>query len=111
MISTSTLSQLRSVMPESGVREIFAAVTSDLEKRLTLIEAAITGGDAAEVKRLGHAIKGGCSMAGAMQAAKVGQLLETRGDDLEYSRSLLPHLRDATSNLKRMLEAELSPQE
>lgn len=111
VINTATLGQLRSVMPESGVREIFAAVTSDLEKRLTLIETAIARGDSAEVKRLGHAIKGGCSMAGAMQAARVGQLLENRGDDLEYSRSLLPHLRAASENLKRILEAELSPRE
>ena len=111
VINLTTLGQLRGVMPESAVREIFAAVTSDLEKRHTLIEAAINKGDSAEVKRLGHAIKGGCSMAGAAQASKLGQLLETRGDDLEYSRSLLPHLRDAALNLKRMLEAELSPKE
>jgi hypothetical protein len=38
-------------------------------------------------------------------------LLETRGDDLEYSRSLLAHLRAATANLKRILDAELSPKE
>ena len=111
VINAATLAQLRGVMSEPAVREIFAAVTSDLEKRRALIEAAINQGDSAEVKRLGHAIKGGCSMAGAQQASNVGQLLETRGDDLEYSRSLLPHLRAATENLKRMLEAELSPKE
>jgi HPt (histidine-containing phosphotransfer) domain-containing protein len=98
-------------MSEVAVREIFAAVVADLDKRYTLLETAIRKGDSAEVRRIGHAIKGGCSMAGAAQAAKVGQLLESRGDDLEYSRSLLMHLRDATLNLKRMLEAELSPRE
>jgi len=98
-------------MSESAVREIFTAVVNDLEKRHALLKAAIRKGDSAEVRRLGHAIKGGCSMAGAAQAARVGQLFETRGDDLEYSRSLLTHLRAATENLKRMLEAELSPKE
>jgi CheY-like chemotaxis protein/HPt (histidine-containing phosphotransfer) domain-containing protein len=111
VLNTVTLGQLRSVMPESALREVFAAVTSDLENRHTLLETAINKRDSAEVKRLGHAIKGGCSMAGAQQASKLGQLLETRGDDLEYSRSLLPHLRVATENLKRMLEAEFSPKE
>lgn len=111
VINTTTLGQLRGVMSESGVREIFTAVVTDLDKRHDLLEAAIKRGDSVEVKRLGHSIKGGCSMAGAAQAAKLGQLLETRGDDLEYSLSLLPHLRDATENLKRMLESELSPKE
>ena len=73
-----------------------------------LLEAAIARGDSVEVRRIGHAIKGGCSMAGAMQAARMGELLETRGDDLEYSRSVLPHLQAAAVNLKRMLDAELS---
>jgi hypothetical protein len=47
-------------------------------------------------------------MAGALQARRVGELLETRGDDLEYSGSLLEELQTATLNLKRMLDAELS---
>jgi len=111
VINDTILSQLRTVMSESAVREIFTAVVSDLDRRHALLLAAINKGDSAEVRRLGHAIKGGCSMAGAAQAAKVGQLLETRGDDLEYSRSLLAHLRAATANLKRILDAELSPKE
>ncbi|KAA6459088.1 response regulator [Acidobacteria bacterium AB60] len=105
------LAELRSAMRESRVRELFEAVIADLHKRHGLIAAAIQQRDAAEVKRLAHAIKGGCGMAGAAQAARVGQLLESRGDDLEYSRSLLPYLREATENLKRMLEAELSPKD
>jgi CheY-like chemotaxis protein len=108
VINLTTLAQLRGLMPESGVREIFAAVATDLKSRHELLEAAIARGDSVEVRRIGHAIKGGCSMAGAMQAARMGELLETRGDDLEYSRSVLPHLQAAAVNLKRMLDAELS---
>lgn len=109
VVSPATLAQLRSIMPESGVREIFSAIVSDLEKRHALLAAAIEHGDSAEVRRLGHSIKGGCAMAGALQARRVGELLETRGDDLEYSRSVLVDLQAATLNLKRMLVAELSP--
>jgi CheY-like chemotaxis protein/HPt (histidine-containing phosphotransfer) domain-containing protein len=109
VVSPATLAQLRSIMPESGVREIFSAIVSDLEKRHALIAAAIEHGDSGEVRRLGHSIKGGCAMAGALQARRVGELLETRGDDLEYSRSVLVDLQAATLNLKRMLVAELSP--
>ena len=45
-------------------------------------------------------------MAGAVEAARIGELLESGGDDLEYSQSLLPHFQTAIVNLKRMLDAE-----
>jgi CheY-like chemotaxis protein/HPt (histidine-containing phosphotransfer) domain-containing protein len=109
VVNETTLAQLRGVMPEKGVREIFTAIAADLEKRHDLLVAAIERGDSAEIKRIGHAIKGGSGMAGAMQVMKLGQLLEARGDDLEYSRSLLADLQTATRNLRRMLDAELSP--
>jgi CheY-like chemotaxis protein/HPt (histidine-containing phosphotransfer) domain-containing protein len=109
VVSATTLAQLRSVMAESKVREIFAAIVSDLEKRHALLAAAIERGESVEVRRLGHSIKGGCAMAGALQAGRVGELLESRGDDLEYSRTVLVDLQAATLNLKRMLDAELSP--
>ena len=40
------------------------------------LEAAIAKGDDNEVRRIGHAIKGGCGMAGAIQAARIGALFE-----------------------------------
>jgi CheY-like chemotaxis protein/HPt (histidine-containing phosphotransfer) domain-containing protein len=108
VVNPATMAQLRSIMSESGVREIFAAIVSDLEKRHALLVTAIEQKDSAEVRRIGHTIKGGCGMAGALQARRVGELLENRGDDLEYSGSLLKELQTATLNLKRMLDAELS---
>ena len=69
-------------------------------------------GDDAEVRRIGHAIKGGCGMAGAMQAARVGALFEEisaepESNHLDNSMALLSDLRAAARNLERMLEAEL----
>lgn len=109
VLNRDTLAQLRKVMPESAVKQIYDAVLSDLEKRQALLLRAIEHGNIAEVRRLGHGIKGGCGMAGAAQAARLGELFETRGDELEYSLSLLKQLRIATGNLKRMLDAEFSP--
>jgi HPt (histidine-containing phosphotransfer) domain-containing protein len=51
-------------------------VVADLGKRAQSLEAAIARGDAAEVRRIGHAIKGGCGMAGALQAARIGPYLK-----------------------------------
>jgi CheY-like chemotaxis protein len=112
VISVSTLSQFRGMMAESAVREIYTAVLTDLTKRLQSLEAAIARGDDLEVRRIGHAIKGGCGMAGAMQAAHLGALFEelpanTESNHLDNSMALLSDLRVAVRNLERMLEAEL----
>ena len=110
VIDAEILAQWRSMMAEQAVREIYAAVVADLEKRSSDLGKAIASSDTAEVRRIGHAIKGGCGMAGAQQAARLGAQLEAGGDDLEYSAKVLEQLRDATGNLKRMLNAEFPPQ-
>ena len=51
-------------------------MVDDLIKRIDALGSAIAKGDTAEVRRIGHAIKGGCGMAGAVQAAHLGALLE-----------------------------------
>jgi CheY-like chemotaxis protein/HPt (histidine-containing phosphotransfer) domain-containing protein len=108
IVKEETLQQLRAIMPDKAVREIFDAVISDIKHRELALSEAIARGNGAEVRRIGHALKGGCGMAGAMQAARLGELLETRGDDLEYSQSILPELRNAAATLKSMLDAKFS---
>jgi CheY-like chemotaxis protein len=115
VINPKTLAQLRKMMPEAAVREIYAAIIADLDKRQIALGAAIAKGDAAEVRRIGHAISGGCNMAGALQAARLGALLEAgilgtgidaEGNQLDNNSSILRDLRAAAINLERMLEAE-----
>ena len=108
VVSPKILAQLREMMPESAVREIYAAVVADLEKRIAALKAATAQGDAAEIRRIAHAIKGGCGMAGALQAAQLGALLEAGGDQLDNSKAILHQLRNATRKLQRMLDAEFS---
>lgn len=110
VINPKVLAQLREIMRESAVREIYHAVVADIEKRRPLLEAALDRSDSAEVRRMGHSIKGGCGMAGALEMAQIGELIEAGGDDLEYIRTLLPHFDTAMADLKRMLNAEFSPQ-
>jgi CheY-like chemotaxis protein len=112
VVSADVLAQLRKVMPESAVRQIYSAVVSDLSARIEALGAAIAKGDAAEIRRIGHAIKGGCGMAGALQAARVGALLEatpanSKDNQLDNSALLLSDLRAAARGLERMLDAEL----
>jgi CheY-like chemotaxis protein len=113
-ISAKVLGQFRRMMPEAAVRQIYEAVAADLARRIEKLEAAIAKGDAAEIRRIGHAIKGGSGMAGALQAAHIGALLEAlpaegvsagaKGNYLDNSVALLRDLRTAARNLERMLE-------
>jgi CheY-like chemotaxis protein/HPt (histidine-containing phosphotransfer) domain-containing protein len=106
VISAETLSQFRQIMPEATVREMYKAVLADLEKRVSALETAIAAHDAGEVRRIGHTIKGGCGMAGVMQASRLGAVLEVEGDELISSGSIHLELKGALESLKRKLEAE-----
>ena len=112
VVSAEKLAQFRALMPESAVREIYQAVSEDLASRLRELEAAIASRDSAEVRRIGHAIKGGCGMAGAVQAARLGAMLEelpagSPDNLLGNSVKLLNNLRAAARNLERILASEL----
>ena len=111
VVNPATLAQLRQMMPAAGARQIYAAIVADSVRRMVALEAALARGDDAEVRRIGHAIKGGCALAGAQQAARLGALIESGaldmgGNQLDNSRRFLGDLRTAALNLERMLEAE-----
>ena len=112
VVNTAILAEFRKMMPEPAVREIYSAVIADLGRRIEALGAAIAKGDTAEVRRIGHAIKGGCGMAGAVQAARLGAMLEAeplepKDNQLDNRAALLRDLRVAAQGLERMLEAEL----
>jgi CheY-like chemotaxis protein/HPt (histidine-containing phosphotransfer) domain-containing protein len=114
IVCSKTLDQLRTMMPESGVREIFTLLVDDLDRRVHDLQHAIRNGNPAEVRRIGHAIKGGCSMAGAKQAARLGGLIEDGAVEqasasrpgsyqLDINAPVLLNLRAAAASLRRML--------
>ena len=112
VVNAETLAQLRVMMSAAAVHEIYMAVVADLEKRMKMLEGAIGRSDMVEIRRIGHTIKGGCGMVGAMQAARIGALFEEAsyladGNQLDNSMALLRELRSATHKLERMLENEL----
>ena len=106
VVNPATLAQFRQLMTEATVREIYAAVVGDLHKRLEGLEKAIEEGNSEEIRRIGHAIKGGCGMAGAMQAARIGALFESKSDQLDNCAAGLKELYTATQRLERMLDKE-----
>lgn len=113
IINPETLAQLREMMPDAAVRQIFEAIIADVSRRTIMLEAAMAKSDWGEARRIGHAIKGGGSMAGAVQVARLGELVESGGlepsevNHLDNSNVILADLRAAANNLQRMLDAEI----
>jgi DNA-binding response OmpR family regulator len=124
-VSSQTLAELRAMMPETAVREIFSTLVADLDRRLNALESAVSTRDWAEARRIGHTIKGGCALAGAVEAAHLGELIEngaleaefdhenykkvTEGDNyFDNNASTLSNLRAAARRLERMLSADLT---
>jgi len=106
VINPETLDQFRQMMPEGTVREIYAAVVTDLGKRLAALKSALASGNSDEIRRIGHSIKGGCGMAGAVQASRIGAFLEAKSDQLDNCAVAVEDLSTATRKLERMLEKE-----
>ena len=52
VLSGEILTQFRQMMPEAAVRGVYAAVVSDLKTRGVALEAAVSQGNAAEVRRI-----------------------------------------------------------
>ena len=106
VVNPETLAQFRQLMSEAAIREIYFAVVTDLKKRHRALETAIAAGNSDEVRRIGHAIKGGCGMAGAVQAARLGAFFESKSDQLDNCAEAAQELYMATRKLERMLEKE-----
>jgi len=122
IVNPETLAQLREMMPDAAVRQIYEAIISDVLKRTDALETAVAKREWNETRRIGHAIKGGGAMAGAMQVARLGELIEAGGlegleltqvtpnvNQSDNSKLILSDLRAAAVNLQRMLDAEIKP--
>jgi CheY-like chemotaxis protein/HPt (histidine-containing phosphotransfer) domain-containing protein len=66
---------------EELLRELAGLFVEDCPRLLNELNAAITGSDAAGVRRLSHTIKGTVSNFGAASAAEAAQRLESLGND------------------------------
>ena len=61
------------------VEETVAIFLADAERRIELLRQAVATRDAAEVRRLGHAIRGACLVLGVTRLAQVCGVLEQLG--------------------------------
>lgn len=106
VIDPAVLGKLRTMMPESAVREIYMATATDLASRLVTLSAAMHQGRASEVARVAHAIKGGCAMVGLSMARDAASRLETSNLS-ENWQSELTQLHFALDKLQGLLSDRL----
>lgn len=111
VIGAETLRRLREMMPDTGVRKIYFGLVADLRRRMTALQRAIDDGNDADVRRIGHTIKGGCAVAGAERAARLGEQIEMgaldkAGNQPGNKSKFLQELDEAIHDLERMLVAE-----
>ena len=102
IIDPAVLGKLKAMMPPKAVEEIYLAVAGDLKTRLAALEAAVNSGDPTEVKRIAHAIKGGCAMVGLSGAMEAASHLETSNLQETWPKELL-QLRLALDGLQGIL--------
>lgn len=88
-IDPAVLAKFKGMMPPAAVREVYTAVASDLETRLSVLAAAMDAGDATEVARIAHTIKGGCGMVGLTTAAAAATRLESSNQQETWPKELL----------------------
>jgi CheY-like chemotaxis protein/HPt (histidine-containing phosphotransfer) domain-containing protein len=108
ILDWNKLGALRAMMPETSVRQVYTTAVDDLSRRMPKLETAIERGDAKMVRHIGHAIKGGCGMVGAVDAARLGALLEAESDELDNGSAIAAQLRSSIEALKGILEKEFS---
>jgi len=105
VIDPVVLGKLKAMMPASAVREIYAAVASDLKLRLGAMQAAMDAKNLAEVQRLAHTIKGGSSMVGVTSVVNISARMEISNLSVTWPEDLA-QLRNALRALEDMLGVE-----
>jgi CheY-like chemotaxis protein len=111
ILNPEVLEKIRRKMSKDAVLRFYTALVVDLNQRIAALERAIAGGDMDGVRRMGHAIRGGCAMAGAAQVAAIGAQLEAipisaSGSSSELATASLRDLRAALQALEGKLRVE-----
>ncbi|MBI4494552.1 MAG: response regulator [Chloroflexi bacterium] len=114
-LDRSVLDQMRSLDPEGGaelVRELIELFLEDAPAQLAAVRAGVLAGNADQVRRAAHGLKGVSGNMGARPVAAVCLELETlgRSGPLDGATALLARLEREFERLRQALEAVVSGQ-
>ena len=68
--------QLQAALGSGPLRELYEMTANDVHSRLSRMHASLALGDQEEIRREAHAIKGGCSMVGAIELSRLAAGIE-----------------------------------
>ncbi len=102
-VDPEVLRKLRTLMPESSVRQLYEACLADTLSRAGSMREWARGPQTAELRRSAHQIKGAASMLGASRIARLAESLEQGvGEGVDPLR-LVEDLLAACARLERIL--------
>ena len=93
-------------MPPARLAELYQLCVTDARKRVELMEQATAIADDTAYRAAAHAIKGACSMVGAVSVAAIASDLEQVGLPPSPDQMPLKRLLTALTQLERMLNDE-----
>ena len=96
---------LAASMPAAQLQQLYMLCLDDAALRMTRMRTAGTAGDDATYRREAHAVKGGCSMVGAMELRRLAAAAELEGLDAANHVASLDEMMIAVERLRRILIA------
>ncbi len=103
ILDPGTYAKLSRGMEPARLAELYQLCISDARKRVAWMEQAAGAADDHAYRGAAHAIKGGCSMVGAVSVAAIASELEESGLPPSPDSTPLNRLLVALSQLERML--------
>jgi CheY-like chemotaxis protein/HPt (histidine-containing phosphotransfer) domain-containing protein len=92
-------------MPAAQLQQLYALCLDDAALRIARMRHAANAGDDLDYRREAHAIKGGCSMVGAVELHRLAAAAEDRGVDSANHVASLDQMMIAWERLHRILYA------
>lgn len=97
--------RLAGSMPNTQLQQLYTLCIDDVSARLDRMRRAATNGDDATYRKEAHAIKGGCSMVGAIELYRLASIAEESGLPAANHVASLDEMLSACGRLRRILVA------
>jgi DNA-binding response OmpR family regulator len=97
--------RLAGSMLNTQLRQLYTLCVDDASARLDRMRLAVTNGDDATYRKEAHAIKGGCSMVGAIELYRMASAAEESGLPAANHVASLDEMLSACERLRRILVA------
>lgn len=103
VLNEATFQKLYESMKEHALKEVYETCVTDAQQRILCIREAAEKKDFPAIKKLAHALRGGCAMLGMEELAECAHRLECAFTCQNDLRMNIEDLRSAFDRLQRIL--------